>query len=456
MLAAGAAAPPAAGGGSVAQAGNGGAPAGGVSQWAMIGYDVANTYNNTAETVLTKANAASLDVLWQVDMGGNIYGAPLIIGNTVYASSGGGSSKSLDLETGKPGWTSAALRTTGSMAYENGVLYAYSITGSVTAADAMTGMMKWAGAPKGNPGGDGSSSPIIAGDVILIGGSDGGSEIIGGRFRGFLAALDKAGGQGVWTTFTVPETAAGASLWNSAAVDLEAGRAYGATGNNHGAPNTDSSDALIAFDLKTGEIKWKNQRTMGDVWNGTAGTTDADPPDADFGASPVLYQTMVNGVPTKLVSAGQKIGAAHAVRAEDGMLVWTRQLCTGMNTRDGKMGIFVNGAWSGKNMLFACNNAGKSQLFGLDGATGEIAWMTPLDGEVYGRISSTNGVGFVGAGTNMVVFDTDTGMVIKTFPSKGGTVAGTIAIANGHVAYGEGLSWANGVAGRTLTMLKVK
>jgi hypothetical protein len=48
-------------------------------------------------------------------------------------------------------------------------------------------------------------------------------------------------------------------------------------------------------------------------------------------------------------------------------------------------------------------------------------------------------------------------MVIKKFPSMGGaTVAGTVAIANGYVGYGEGMSWANGVAGRMLTMLKVK
>ena len=115
----------------------------------------------------------------------------------------------------------------------------------------------------------------------------------------------------------------------------------------------------------------------------------------------------------------------------------------------------VNGAWSGKNMLFACNSAGKSTLVGLDGATGDVAWTTPLDGEVYGRISVANSVGFVGAGKNMIVFDADTGKVIKMFPGKGGTVTGTPSIANGRVAYGEGMSWANAVGGKTLTMLKV-
>jgi polyvinyl alcohol dehydrogenase (cytochrome) len=443
-----------AGTGATAQAGTG-APttAPGVSEWKMIAYDETGSYNNSAETKLTKDNAASLTMAWQVDLGTNVYGAPLQIGDKIYASAGSGV-KALDPETGKPVWSNPS-GTSGSLAYDNGTLYLYTARGSITAIDAMSGMQKWSKGPKGNPGGDGSSSPVIAGNMLFIGGSNGGAEIIGGRFRGFLAAMDKASGDGIWTSFTVPEGASGASLWNSAAIDLAGGQAFAATGNNHGAPGTDSSDSLIGMDLMTGTIKWKNQRTMGDTWNGSAGTTDASPPDADFGASPVFYQVMIDGQMTKVVAAGQKIGAAHAVKAADGMLIWTRQVCMGQNTRDGKFGIFVNGAWSGKNMLFACNNAGKSTLAGLDGATGNVAWMTPLDGEVYGRISVANGVGFVGAGKALVVFDSDTGKILKTVPSKGGTVAGTITIANGRVAYGEGLTWANGVAGRTLTMLKV-
>jgi polyvinyl alcohol dehydrogenase (cytochrome) len=424
-----------------------------VSEWKMIAYDETGSYNNINETKLTKENAASLTVAWTIDMGTNVYGAPLQVGDKIYASSGTGV-RALEPDTGKQIWMSPT-GTTGSLAYDSGMLYLYTARGTITALDAAGGMQKWSKGPKGNPGGDGSSSPVIAGNLLFIGGSNGGAEIIGGGFRGFLAAMDKMTGEGIWTSFTVPVGSSGASLWNSAAVDLAGGQVFGATGNNHGPPGTDSSDSIIGFDLMGGDIKWKNQRTMGDTWNGAAGTTDASPPDADFGASPVFYQVMIDGQMTKVVSAGQKIGAAHAVRAADGMMLWTRQLCMGQNTRDGKMGIFVNGAWSGKNMLFACNNAGKSTLFGLDGAKGDVVWMTPLDGEVYGRISNANGVGFVGAGRNLVVFDTDTGKIIKMFPSKGGTVAGTPSIANGRIAYGEGLTWANGVAGRTLTMLKV-
>jgi hypothetical protein len=167
----------------------------------------------------------------------------------------------------------------------------------------------------------------------------------------------------------------------------------------------------------------------------------------------VLYEAMVGGVMTKLVSAGTKGGSIHALRRDDGMEVWTRSICSG--SADGSSGIFVNSSWSGQNMLFACNRLGGATLYGFDGGSGEMKFMRSLPGPVWGRISSANGVGFVGVGKSLEVFDTDTGATIKNFPSKGGTVAGTISISNGRVAYGEGLTWSGGAAGRTLTVLKL-
>ncbi len=429
--------------------GEGQSPNGALSQWTMIGYDASSSYNNTAERVLTKQNAASLTIAWQVNLGTNVYGAPLQVGDTIYASSGAGI-KALDA-SGKELWNNPT-GTTGSMAYDQGTLYLYTQLGAVVALDATTGMQKWS-QPPDTQAGDGSSSPVIAGDFVLIGGSSGGAEVSGlSTFRGFLAKLDKRSGKVAWVGYTVPSGSTGASLWSSAAADVADGMAFGTTGNNHTMPATDSSDAFVAFDFATGDIQWKNQRTMGDTWN----STDFNSPDADFGANPVLYEAMVDGVMTKLVSSGQKTGEAHAVDRATGKLIWTRKLCEGNNTRDGQVGIFVNGAWSGKYMLFACNANGASTMFGLDGATGDIGWMTPLPGPVYGRTSVANGVGFVGSGANLVVFDTDIGAILKTLPSNGGTVAGTVTIANGRVAFGEGLTWATGVAGNTLTVLKVQ
>lgn len=425
----------------------------GVSEWTMIAYDEAGTHNNSAETILTKDNAASLSMLWQVDMGGNVYGVPLMVGDKIYAS--GNSVRAFEAESGKQLWM-APVSSTGSMAYSDGVLYVYTSRPEMVALDAATGMQLWSSTPKPDLGGDGLASPIVAGDMVYVGGSNGADEIAGGSFRGYLAAYNKKSGENAWVQFIVPETGTGGCLWNSVAVDRAANRIYLATANDHREPASDISDALVGMSLDAHEILWKNQRTMGDTWNASA-LGAGGPPDADFAASPILYEVMVNGVLTKAISSGQKHGAAHAVRADNGMLLWTRQVCTGPNTFDGQMGIFTNGAWSGKLIIYACNDgAGKGSMFGFDGATGDMVWTTPLNGSVWGRMSIANGVGFVGAGTELLVFDTDTGKTIKSIPSMGGTVAGTPSIANGRVGFGEGLSWASGIAGRHLTILKVE
>jgi polyvinyl alcohol dehydrogenase (cytochrome) len=464
----GAAALPAAG--SVAIAGSGGGAAGdspgaagmpavvvppdnnAAADWRMMGYDLASTYLNSAETLLSKVTAAKLAVAWTRDLGGPVYGAALQIGDTMYASGVGGVF-GLDAATGKQLWT-AMVPTTSSMSYvedpstHTRTLYLNSKDGQMVAINAADGKQLWT-KPHDAQKTDGSSSAIPVGDLLLVGGSNGYAELSGGgTSRGYLAALKIMTGDPAWTTYTVPTSAKGASVWSSASVDVAAGRVFAGTGNNYGAPATDSSDSIIAFELKTGNMLWKNQRVKNDTFGGGIG------PDSDFGANPVLYEAMVGGAVTKLVADGSKGGAVVALRREDGMEVWTRALCAGAN--DGSSGIFTNFSWTGKNLLVACNQGGPATLYALDGATGNIVWMRALPGQVWGRTAVANGVGFVGTGTKLEVFDVDSGAVIKSFPSKAGTVASTITVAHGRVAFGEGLAWSSGQYGTTLTVLGIQ
>jgi polyvinyl alcohol dehydrogenase (cytochrome) len=300
---------------------------------------------------------------------------------------------------------------------------------------------------------DGMSSPVVWGDRVFVGASNGGAELTGGAFRGFVAALDRATGENIWTAYTVDKGASGAGVFSSVSLDVTDGRVYATTANNYGRPASDTSDAFIAFDLASGKLVWKNQRVQGDMFDGFESQNWTD---SDFAANPVLYETMVDGQPTKLVAAGNKgsQGAMHALRRADGALLWTRKL--GEGSADGASGLFASTTWSGKHLLVACNEGGPATLYALDGATGDIVWQRALEFQVWGRISVANGVGFVGVGSQLEVFDVDTGDLIKTFPSgSGGTIAGTITIANGRVAFGEGLTWSSGRSGKMLTVLAI-
>ncbi|HET8938313.1 MAG TPA: PQQ-binding-like beta-propeller repeat protein [Polyangiales bacterium] len=114
-----------------------------------------------------------------------------------------------------------------------------------------------------------------------------------------------------------------------------------------------------------------------------------------------------------------------------------------------------NTTWSGKSVLVACNERGPSTLFALDPATGDIVWQRKLKGSVWGRISVANGVGFVGNEDMLEAFDIETGAVIANYASPHGTLASVITIANGHVAFGDGLEWVNAKGGNTLTVLRL-
>jgi polyvinyl alcohol dehydrogenase (cytochrome) len=414
-----------------------------------MGYDAASTYFNRGETMLSKDTAAQLEVLWTADLGGNVLGGALQIGDKMYATGPGGVF-AFDANSGMQLWRATASSSS-TLGYADNTLFLHSTSGNVMAFDVADGKMKWS--MRADPSGsDGSASALPVGGLVLVGGSNGGAELSGGRYRGYMAALDAATGAKKWTEFTVPEGSVGASFWSSPSASMEDGLVFGGTGNNYGPPATDTSDAIIAFDWNTGAIKWKFQARMNDTFPGNPSA-----PDSDFGNNPVLYQVALGGEMTKMVADGTKYGNVVALKRLTGELVWKRDLCKA-GSADGDSGIFTNFSYSGKSIVAACNEAGPATLFSLDAGTGDILWMRALKGRVWGRMAFANGVGFVGTGEQVEAFDVDTGAVIKTFPSKGGTVASTITISRGRVAFGEGISWipAGLRAGSTLTVLGLK
>ena len=95
-------------------------------------------------------------------------------------------------------------------------------------------------------------------------------------------ALDAATGKKLWQTFTILEAAkpthknpagtqqlgpSGAGMWSRPTIDEQLGVLYVATGDNYSDPPTDTSDAILAMELKTGELLWSKQLTENDAFN---------------------------------------------------------------------------------------------------------------------------------------------------------------------------------------------
>ncbi len=164
--------------------------------------------------------------------------------------------------------------------------------------------------------------------------------------HGGVLALNAMSGERIWEWHATPSAIqqgtnssgqpllgpSGASVWSTPTIDADRGRLYIGTGENLSHPATTTSDAVIALDLKTGELAWSFQATANDVWNAACLNNGANCPadaggDFDFGASIVLA-SLSDG--SQLLFAGQKSGDVYALNPDPegstGEIVWHRRV----------------------------------------------------------------------------------------------------------------------------------
>jgi hypothetical protein len=165
--------------------------------------------------------------------------------------------------------------------------------------------------------------------------------------RGAIVALDAATGATIWKTYTIPEARplgrnsigtqlwgpSGVAVWSSPTIDAKRRMLYAGTGDNHSAPATDGSDAVLAVSLDSGEIVWFRQLLVGDMGNAAclavdkANCPEPHGPDFDLGASANLI-TLPNG--RRLLTIGQKSGMVWALDPDDrGRIVWQARVGRG-------------------------------------------------------------------------------------------------------------------------------
>ncbi|RLQ23587.1 dehydrogenase [Seongchinamella sediminis] len=155
--------------------------------------------------------------------------------------------------------------------------------------------------------------------------------------HGGVIALDAASGERLWTWHATDDAVprgttsdnkpllgpSGASVWSTPTIDVARNRLYVGTGENLSHPATETSDAVVALDLDSGEQLWVFQATAGDIWNAACLSGGSNCPenaggDFDIGAS-VIHAQLADG--TELLLVGQKSGDAMALDM-DGQLLW--------------------------------------------------------------------------------------------------------------------------------------
>ncbi len=327
--------------------------------WNGWGVDQNNTRFQSAEMAgLTAEQVPKLKLKWAFGFAGDIlaYAQPTVAGGRIFVGSQGRRVYSLDAKTGCTHWAFEAESSVraavviGQVSGADGPRYQAffgDTRANFYALDAATGHRLWKRKLDEHPNARATGAAKLHEERLYIGissfeeGTGGQPNYECCKFRGSVMALDAATGKEIWKSYTIPEEPrpvrknkvgtqlwgpSGAGVWNSPTLDLKRRALYVGTGDNYSDPPNETSDAIIAFDMDTGKMLWSQQFTEGDAFVFACITPDktncpeANGPDADFGASPILA-ALSSG--KRVLLAGQKSGTLHALDPDrEGEVLW--------------------------------------------------------------------------------------------------------------------------------------
>jgi polyvinyl alcohol dehydrogenase (cytochrome) len=355
---------------------------------------------------------------------------PAVAGGRVFVGSANGNVYALDARTGCSYWTfhaGAGVRTALSIGpvRTRWAIFFGDQAANAYAIDASNGGLLWKAHLDPHPAAMVTGAPVLYGGVLYVPLSSY-EEVAGASaaypcctFRGSVSALDATTGKLIWKASTISDPLhpvrknksgtqlwgpSGAAVWSSPTIDAQRHALYVTTGDSYSEPAASTSDAFVAFDLKTGKRLWYRQVTANDVYTSDCGfpvamrtNCPANPGhDFDFGSSPMLVR-LSDG--RRALIAGQKSGIVYAIDPDRrGAVLWQRRVGQGGplggvqwgSATDGRnvyvavsdvelrlAGAGTAGAQAsifGAPMLLSPSAGGG--LFALDLTTGNIVWRT--------------------------------------------------------------------------------
>ena len=372
---------------------------------------------DAAQAGLTTDDFPRLELAWALafpDTSG-LRAAPVIVGSTLfYSATDSGRVFALDINSGCAKWVyTADSRLRSSIAYSEAgelpVLVFSDSAGMIHTVDAQSGARIWiaSGQASGNRGML-TGTPVVTGDKVIVPIS-GSGVITGGNpnyecceNHGAVTALNLRTGEKLWEYHTMPAAEytgqvsstgvkqrgpSGAPIWTTPTVDEKRDQVYVTTGENTSHPTTNTSDAIIALDLESGEAKWVFQALENDMWNFGCSTQgpnciileDTNSVDFDFGGPAILVET----ADRDLLIAGQKSGDLWALNPDTGSLVWNQRVGEGTALGGNHWGIASNfdRAFMTINDPKGMNGNSRPGIYSYFVGTGEPSWFYEVQSE---------------------------------------------------------------------------
>jgi polyvinyl alcohol dehydrogenase (cytochrome) len=338
-------------------------PAGAVAlgsvQWNGWGRSLDNA-RYQPEPAIRASDVAKLALKWSygypgndTKSGGAEFGQPTVVDDRLFVTSSTGRIYSLDAKTGCTYWTydaAAGSRTAVIIAElarskvaalphrlkrtlaHLDVIKAPSAaffgddTGAVYALDAQKGTLLWKTQVESHPSARILGAPTLYNDrlYVAVSSTEDAAAAAPGygccTFRGSVAALDIASGRIAWKSYTVLEEPqptrkngagvqefgpSGAPVSSTPTIDTKRNVLYVATGSSPTGMEQSLTDAVVAFELADGKLRWVKQLPRPET--GTAG--------AGFLSSPVL-RSLATG--NQILLAGQKSGVVYGLDPDHG------------------------------------------------------------------------------------------------------------------------------------------
>ena len=381
-------------------------------QWNGWGRDLANT-RYQPEPAIRATDVPKLSLKWTFGFqGGAEFGQPTLVDGRLFVTSSSGRVYALDAKSGCTYWTydaPAGSRTAVSVG-ELGQAKRVAIprklkrtlahlevikapsaaifgddTGAVYALDAQKGTLLWKSQVDTHPTARIVGAPTLYQDRLYVAvGSNEDKNSANPNygcctFRGSVSSLDIANGRVLWKSYTVLEEPqatrknsagvqefgpAGAAIASSPTIDPKRGVLYVGTGPSTTQAEQSLTDAVAAFALSDGKLRWVKQlNVMG------------QPASGGFTSPPVL-RTLASG--NEVILAGQISGVVYGLDPDHGgEILWQNRLGAdggggvGWGTAADHRSLFV--ALSGS--LAQPGNPGGS-LWALDPKTGIARWHT--------------------------------------------------------------------------------
>lgn len=383
------------------------------SRWSGWGVDTSNArFQRDPGPGMTADTVPSLALKWAFAFpnGSSAFGQPAVVGGRVFVGSDNGFVYGLSADTGCVYWSfqaQAGVRTAisvgslGSGNTQRTAIYFGDLRGFVYAIDARSGEVVWSKRADTHPMTRISGAPMLDGGRLYVPlssleeGSGANPNYECCTFRGGVVAYNAETGAEIWRAYTVPVEPkrikknaqgtqlwgpAGGAIWSSPTIDARRGLIYVATGNGYTDPAAETSDAVVAFDLRTGRLRWSRQVTPNDAYvvgcGANAQTRENCPddtgPDFDFGNSPML-KTLANG--RSVITLGQKSGVAWGLDPDrDGAVVWQKRVGKGSALGGMEWGSASDDELAYFPVADAQYGADAGGLYALRLATGDEVW----------------------------------------------------------------------------------